>query len=353
MAWEFIADTPDELAKVRQSLPEYAKPTVAGELFQMAGLLESLAKTDLLEYPLKARHTGENSVPDFQLESGCRRISVEIARVTTTNLEHAHSLQSKISNPSSYFDVTDLREPESFALKLKRGRTDWSKYVAGQLSQECRTWLSTWNEQDKVPHTIKELLVAGLNSIVDGPPIEGEEGLTNAIPPAEVIKVEGVPCEETARDRKDWLNNAFWEELVIPTNPTLMVSLFIRQNDSRMPRSEVLEKGFLVYSMGTPGPTLEEDHQIWFDKVCLEVQDKTTRLAGNEFRHGDEDWLVLWDRLGTVHWQLSARTEAMASFLAPRWKRNWFSRVFLQDEYFDWQWMFAASTSVALPLREK
>jgi hypothetical protein len=56
-------------------------------------------------------------------------------------------------------------------------------------------------------------------------------------------------------------------------------SPFMRQDDSRMSRKEVLETGFLVPAMPDPGPTLKEEHQIWLNKVFCEVQDKSEKLT--------------------------------------------------------------------------
>jgi hypothetical protein len=344
--WEFTAETPEQLTKVRQYLPKRAKATVAGELFQMVWLLQSLAKTDLLAYPFKARHTGENGVPDFQLESGCRRLAVEIAKVTTTNLEHARSLQMRFPDPPSHYGIDDLCSPQTFTWKLKADRDDWYRFVATRLPAEFRSWLSTWNGKEEMPDKMKELLVATLNSIIDGPAIENDPVLVRAFPRPTLFRVEGFPCEETPRDRKSWLDDALWEEMAVPINPTLMVSPFIRKNDSRMSRKEVLANGFFVPPFDLGGPTLEEEHHIWVDRVWSEVQDKTTKLAAENFSHGEEDWLVLWDRLGSADWQLAARAEAVSQRLASLWKPGWFSRVFIQDQHFEWQLMFAIQTAL-------
>jgi len=91
-----------------------------------------------------------------------------------------------------------------------------------------------WVFRDEVPDRMKELLVAGINSIIDGSPIGGDPSTGRAFPPAEVIMWR-VPCEETARDRKAWLDDVFGR-VGNPTQPDPDVSPFIRQNDSRMPR---------------------------------------------------------------------------------------------------------------------
>jgi hypothetical protein len=350
MTWEFTANSPDELAQVRQSLPQRAKPTVAGELFPMRFLLEALAQTEVPAFPFIARHTGEHGVPDFQLVSGTRRIAVEIAKVTTQNLEHARAVQAELPDPPSHFDVGDLCYPEEFAQRLKAGRDCWARFLAGRLSDECRAWLASWNGRDAVPHDMNERLIADMNAVIDGPPIAGDRMLQDATPRPKAFQVEGFPRDETPHQRKLWLEDAFWEQLAVPINRTLMVTPFIRQDDARMTRAEVLSNGFLVPALPT-GPTLEEEHQIWVERVGHEIQDKAAILAGGDFLHGDEDWLVLWDRLGTADWQVEGRAQAIEKRLAPIGKPGWFSRVFIQEEFFEWQLMFTPGATVNLPRR--
>ncbi len=343
MSWEFTANSPDDLSNVRQSLPETAKPTVAGELVQMTQLIVALARTEVFRFPFKACHTGEQCVPDFRLESGTCRIGVEMAKVTSRNLEHARSLQAKLPVPPSHFASSSLCHPESFARKLKDGRDAWSQFVASRLPQSCREWLTAWNGNNKVPDDVRAHFVLVLNNIIDGPPIAEDPALTRAFPRPVVIKVEEFPCDETNRDRKSWLEDAFWESLAVPRNPTLMVSPFIRQDDTGMSRDEVMNTAFVLPALGIGGPTLEEERQIWVQRVCSEIEDKSGKLMAGKFADADEYWLVLWDRMGTPEWELSARVGAVSQRLASCWKPGWFSRVFIQDEHFEWHVMFAVN----------
>src|SRR5690349_6579800 len=95
MEWEFKASTPAEMAQVRQSLPETAPSKVANELFQMAGLLENLASTTVLDFPVTAVHHGEKGVPDFRITSNGHAIGVELAMLAVADVEHARALQQK------------------------------------------------------------------------------------------------------------------------------------------------------------------------------------------------------------------------------------------------------------------
>ena len=95
MNWQFTARSSAELAKIGKALFNASKQNVLDEQVQMTRLLESLARTEILTYPVSINHTGINSVPDFQLESGPHRIAVEITKVAVPDVEHARSLQHK------------------------------------------------------------------------------------------------------------------------------------------------------------------------------------------------------------------------------------------------------------------
>jgi hypothetical protein len=226
--WEFTANTSGELAKVRKSLPERAKATVAGELFQMSRLLESLARTSLIEYPFKARHTGEKSVPDFQLNSGAHRIAVEITKIAVSDVEHARALQQK-----------------------------------------------------------------GLNR-------------------------------------------------------TLAISSLYRKASRPRRKEEVIAEGFGTPTFVFP-VSLDEHDRIWLETAESSLTAKSDAIARPDFQRGEENWLLLWDRIGTADWELDKRKSALKILLARHWKPGWFSRVFLQEDYFLWQLMFTPSESRQLP----
>lgn len=338
------------MANVRQSLSKGVNDTVAGELFQVAWLLESLARTEIPAYPFQAHHTGEKGVPDFQFISGHKRIAVEMVKVTSQNLEHARSLQSRLPDLSSHYHVDDICFPETFVRKIKVRVDGWYRFIASRLPEEFYQWSESWDEKTAVPPEIKELLVHTLNSIIDGPSIENDALLASAHPRPMLVRIEDFPFEETQCDRKIWLDDALWEEMALPINPTLTVNPFIRKADSRMSQQMVLETGFSIPVQEVCGPALKEEHQIWLDRVRSKIQKKTIKLAGEAFCHGDEDWLVLWDRLGSEKWQVHDRLTAVSQSFQDYWKPDWFSRVFIQDKYFDWQMMFAADGAMSLPV---
>lgn len=227
MDWNFIANNPDELASIGNALFTASKLKHLDEQVQMTRLLEAVPVSSILQFPVRVRHSGEKEVPDFQLESGGRRIAVELAKVAVQDVEHARGLQ--------------------------------------------RTGL----------------------------------------------------------------------------NRTLGISSLYRKQPKPRSKDEVVAEGFLIPAMVFP-VSIEEHEQVWCDELAAQLRDKTSTLHGSQFVHGDEDWLLLWDRIGTADYEVAARTQTVANMLAPWWKTCWFSRVFIQDAHFFWLLAFTAHGHVRL-----
>jgi hypothetical protein len=228
MNWQFTARSPAELAKIGKALFNASKQNVLDEQVQMTRLLESLARTEILHYPIRVCHTGINSVPDFQLESGGRRIGVEITKVAVPDVEHARALQNK-----------------------------------------------------------------GLNS-------------------------------------------------------TLGISSLYRKENKPRRKEKIIAEGFGIPTFVFP-VSLDEHDTIWIEAAEASLTTKSAVIARPDFQRGDENWLVLWDRIATADWELGARQATFAGLLCIYWKPGWFSHVFLQDCDFFWQAMFTPSESTLLP----
>jgi hypothetical protein len=192
---------------------------VATEKLQMTRLLQALAETSILQYPVHVKHTTE-CVPDFQLVTGNRRISVELTRVKFQDVEHGRAVQER------------------------------------ELKQTL---------------TITRLF----------------------------------PKQERPRTKRDIIND-----------------------------------GFGVPPWLFPSPP-EENEQVWLNQAKESLMAKTKVLARKDYARGEENWLVLLDPVGTIHSDYKVRMENVSLLLAQFWTAEWFSRVFLQDTYFEWQMMFS------------
>ena len=194
----------------------------------MTRLIESLARTIVLRYPVSVRHTGINAVPDFQLATGARRIAVEITKVAVPDVEHARALQRK-----------------------------------------------------------------GMNR-------------------------------------------------------TLAISSLYRKEKKPRRKQQVIAEGFATPAFVFPVSLAEHD-QIWIQEAEASLTAKSAVIARSDFLRGDENWLLLWDHIGTADWELKTRQSTFANLLASYWREGWFSRVFLQDHDFFWQAMFTPTESALLP----
>lgn len=215
MKWDFTAECSETLAAIGNSLLQGPTQKALDEQLQLTRLLERLAQHIILQFPVRVKHT-HTARPDFQLELGERRISIEASKITSLNFEHALSLQRR-----------------------------------------------------------------GCHSV-------------------------------------------------------LMTGEFLRTAQSRLRREEVIQKAFIIPQMPYL-PSAQEDDADWCECFQKVVTRKVKKLCEDDFQHGDEDWLILWDRLGTDVWRMKERLPHLHSLCAPIWARSVnFKRIFIEAENFSW-----------------
>ncbi|HEV2331057.1 MAG TPA: hypothetical protein VGY56_19925 [Verrucomicrobiae bacterium] len=210
--WDFTANSSDELAKVGTKLLKARNQNFLDEQVQMTRFLEAASSSQIFQYPVRVRHEGEVGVPDFQIKSGGRRIAIELAKVTTQDVEHARALQRK-----------------------------------------------------------------------------------------GIIK------------------------------RTLNASSLFRRGPTARTKNQVIQEGFSIRPFVLDGVSPAELDAIWIQEIRTQIDEKTVVLQRSNFQHGDEDWLLLWDLIGTDESELKPRMEAVRNLLAPRWNPGWYSHVFVQE----------------------
>jgi hypothetical protein len=228
MNWDFTATTPTELRMgiAHALLRGRVAKRIGIEKLQMTRLLEALARTSILQYPVHMKHTTE-CVPDFQLASGNRRISIELTRVKFQDVEHGRAIQ--------------------------------------------------------------------------------ERGMKRTLSVTSLFPKPGGP-----RQKQDIIQDGFgMATWLFPSSP-------------------------------------EDDERIWLKQARESLDAKTKVLARKDYARGDENWLVLLDPIGTIYSEHQTRKDNFSLLLAEFWSAEWFSRVFLQDTYFDWQMTFTPRESVML-----
>jgi hypothetical protein len=235
MNWDFTAKTAAELAtNIRPALVKgVLLGRVAFERLHMVRLLEALAGSSILQYPLSVKHTTEQ-VPDFQLALAGRLVSAELTRIEFQDIECGRALQQK--------------------------------------SQARRT---------------------------------------------------------------------------------LAVTRLLPDPNRRKPRKQpaVTREGFGAPPMLFPS-SVQEQEAIWLKQGRKSLDRKSSVFAGGDFAHGKEDWLVLVDPVGVLS-DTQTRLSNFSGLLAAFWKPTWFTRVFLQDYYFEWQMVFTRNESFMLSSASK
>jgi hypothetical protein len=134
-------------------------------------------------------------------------------------------------------------------------------------------------------------------------------------------------------------------------NRTLSISSLYRQQPEARSRAEVINEAFRIPAEHFPVP-LEEYRQRWMDEATIQLNEKTAALLSGRFNRGDENWLLLWDRIGAPDWETDARIRQFNSLLQSFWELDWYSRVFLQGRDFQWLAMFNAGAVEIFPSRD-
>ncbi len=223
----FVARTPEELVQFDRCVNDPSEPKHREEILQMVKLIRFLSGLPLMEFPFSVCHTGKEATPDFQLTFGSRRVSAELTKLTSQDLEHARALQRR-----------DVHLPLGTGFN-------------------------------------KTLISSNLE-------VTGEE----------------------------------------PRN-----------------RGQISAEGFCGGQFAFPESPGARG-RAWGTAVHERLIQKTQILESKHFVKGDEQWLVLWERLGFHDDEVDQRIEHLKSLLEPFWSSSWFSRVFLQAEHFGWLVMF-------------
>lgn len=128
---------------------------------------------------------------------------------------------------------------------------------------------------------------------------------------------------------------------------TFVPSQLYPSHDGPRKREEVIQEALENPPMLFSPSACEED-RIFLEQAKNSLDAKSLVIARNDFAHGDEDWLVLVDPLGMIPLETQSRQDDFSELLTRFWKPGWFSRVFLQDNYFRWQMMFRSHESSML-----
>lgn len=122
-------------------------------------------------------------------------------------------------------------------------------------------------------------------------------------------------------------------------NKTLNASNLEETGEQARNRRQISADGVCGHQFYFP-ESPEARELSWGSAVQARLIQKTQILESSHFVRGDEQWLVLWERLGFHDDEVVPRLEYLKTLLDPFWSSSWYSRVFLQGEQFGWLVMF-------------
>ncbi len=128
---------------------------------------------------------------------------------------------------------------------------------------------------------------------------------------------------------------------------TMHVTPFLQRADAKPKQTNVIRDGFLAPTF-VWGKTLEEEDKLWLQQAESIVRRKTEIFSKPDFVRQEENWLLIWDRLSfSVDWE--RRVPELAALLNKFWSKNWFTKVILEQKYFQHFVVFSAQGELWLP----
>jgi hypothetical protein len=129
---------------------------------------------------------------------------------------------------------------------------------------------------------------------------------------------------------------------------TLVLSSLYRKKSKPRKTAEVVSEALLIPAMSF-AVSVQEYEQRWKAEAETQIQEKSASLKRDDFDRGDENWLVLWDRIGTSAYEADSRIQWLAGYLGPMWRPGWYSKVILQDQSFHWHGLLSEEGTLKLP----
>lgn len=119
-------------------------------------------------------------------------------------------------------------------------------------------------------------------------------------------------------------------------NAVLTSTELLRAGHQLMPRDEVVRKGFCIAQNSIP-PTFLESDSLWCEQFKIVTSRKMAILSAGGYQCGDENWLLLWDKIGTPRWRIERRLTHLQEWAASIRKPNkHFDQILIQAEDFAW-----------------
>jgi hypothetical protein len=118
---------------------------------------------------------------------------------------------------------------------------------------------------------------------------------------------------------------------------TMMVTQVQALGLERKPKKEVLDAAYELPQEYYPQPAASQIAD-WVEQTLCSIDRKLTIRSQSRFKHGDEDWLLLWDETGTTSCLKNAVLELYRSKSLEFWSGG-FEKVFILSRPFKDLWM--------------
>lgn len=114
---------------------------------------------------------------------------------------------------------------------------------------------------------------------------------------------------------------------------TLSITPFLSKPDSATSRRQRVSSGFTTPAVLFPNEVADED-SFWLEKALEIVERKSIHLCQSDYGRGEENWLLLWDRLSSAEADLRRRIAQLENALWMKWKGTFFSRLIVEQAQF-------------------
>jgi len=114
---------------------------------------------------------------------------------------------------------------------------------------------------------------------------------------------------------------------------TLSTTPFLRKPDSATSRHERVNSAFTTPSVLFSNDAADED-SFWLEKALEMVERKRRHLCQSDYGRGEENWLLLWDKLSSTEVELRQRVAQLEDALWLEWKSTFFTRLVVEQAQF-------------------
>lgn len=138
----------------------------------------------------------------------------------------------------------------------------------------------------------------------------------------------GVEVTKVANEELEWARSLQRKHKL----GTMTLTPFLKGREEKRKRPDVLEHAF-VTPTHVFGGSQEEEDEFWVAAAKKIVLRKTAILNSPDSGRQTENWLLIWDKLGSSASDLERRVMLLQPWLLEMWKPDWFTKLIFQENY--------------------